>query len=625
MTAMLATFYFWIRSIRVNWVSGLIIGSVAGLAYGYMVAAWGGYVFVINMVALHCASTFLFQTAKNQYSHTLHAAYSTFYLLGTSIAVQVPPVGWAPVKSLEQIIPLLLFLFLQVMAVAEFLRQKEGVPVRSRENFNLRIRVCGVLLAALFVISIPLNYTGFFGPISSRVRALFVTHTRTGNPLVDSVAEHQPATAEAYTHYLHFCKYFLMPGPYLLPFLEHKRPEAVLFLFLYALIAYFFSLKMARLMIITGPVAAALGGMLLGRLLSWCLDQLSWSDADSEEAQEAAQQLEALEGKGPARQKGKKGSVAPRAEGLDGFKESFRLRYTAAQSLRRGVAVVFIAIALSGRVWSGFQEHSERMAMSFSNPQIMFKSNIQGVPTIIDDYREAYFWLRDNTPEDSRVMSWWDYGYQITGIANRTTIADGNTWNHEHIATLGYCLTSPVPRAHELIRHVSDYVLVWSGGHGDDLAKSPHMARIGNSVYRDICDRQDPLCTKFGFKDGDQDRPTKMMKDSLLYNLHQHGRKGVYVDGKYFTEAYTSKYGLIRIFKVTNVDEESKKLLASPANRDCDAPGSWYCVGRYPTAKPWMDLLAKRRNFGQLEDFNQGNVDEEYQAAYEKQMRERGG
>ncbi len=34
---------------------------------------------------------------------------------------------------------------------------------------------------------------------------------------------------------------------------------------------------------------------------------------------------------------------------------------------------------------------------------------------ILDDFREAYFWLRQNTPEDARVMSWWDYGYQIAG------------------------------------------------------------------------------------------------------------------------------------------------------------------------------------------------------------------
>jgi dolichyl-diphosphooligosaccharide--protein glycosyltransferase len=39
-----------------------------------------------------------------------------------------------------------------------------------------------------------------------------------------------------------------------------------------------------------------------------------------------------------------------------------------------------------------------------------------GETTIIDDFREAYWWLRDNTPKDARVMSWWDYGYQISGM-----------------------------------------------------------------------------------------------------------------------------------------------------------------------------------------------------------------
>lgn len=35
-----------------------------------------------------------------------------------------------------------------------------------------------------------------------RVSALFVKHTKTGNPLVDSVAEHQPGSADAYWNYL---------------------------------------------------------------------------------------------------------------------------------------------------------------------------------------------------------------------------------------------------------------------------------------------------------------------------------------------------------------------------------------------------------------------------------------
>ena len=61
------------------------------------------------------------------------------------------------------------------------------------------------------------------------------------------------------------------------------------------------------------------------------------------------------------------------------------------------------------------------MAENMSQPSIMFKAKLRdGSTIIVDDYREAYWWLRDNTPEDSRVMAWWDYGYQINGIAERT-------------------------------------------------------------------------------------------------------------------------------------------------------------------------------------------------------------
>jgi dolichyl-diphosphooligosaccharide--protein glycosyltransferase len=89
-----------------------------------------------------------------------------------------------------------------------------------------------------------------------------------------------------------------------------------------------------------------------------------------------------------------------------------------------------------------FYARADSMARyQLSSPQIMYKLNGK----LIDDYREAYWWLRDNTAKDARVMAWWDYGYQIAGIAERTTIADGNTWNQDHIGMLGLCLTSPVP------------------------------------------------------------------------------------------------------------------------------------------------------------------------------------
>ena len=38
---------------------------------------------------------------------------------------------------------------------------------------------------------------------------------------------------------------------------------------------------------------------------------------------------------------------------------------------------------------------------------------------VYNSNRESYNWLKHNTPEDAKVMSWWDYGYQLTAMANR--------------------------------------------------------------------------------------------------------------------------------------------------------------------------------------------------------------
>merc|ERR1712028_135612 len=138
-------------------------------------------------------------------------------------------------------------------------------------------------------------------------------------------------------------------------------------------------------------------------------------------------------------------------------------------------------------------KHCDDIAVSMSNAKVKYKvRGRDGTEQMIDDYWKGYLWIEKNTPKDSRVMAWWDYGYQIAGIAKRTTIADGNTWNHEHIATLGRMLTSPQKKAWNAIRHLADYVLVWAGGQGDDLAKSPHLARIGNSVFPEHCGDNDP-------------------------------------------------------------------------------------------------------------------------------------
>lgn len=50
------------------------------------------------------------------------------------------------------------------------------------------------------------------------------------------------------------------------------------------------------------------------------------------------------------------------------------------------------------------------------------------------------------------------------------------------------------------------------------------------------------------------------------------------------------------------------------ANRLCDVPGSWFCPGQYPPGL--SDILSRKKDFAQLEDFNRGDADEEYQKQY---------
>lgn len=88
-------------------------------------------------------------------------------------------------------------------------------------------------------------------------------------------------------------------------------------------------------------------------------------------------------------------------------------------------------------------------------------------------------------------MSWWDYGYQITGMANRTVLVDNNTWNNSHIATVGMAMSSNEDDAFDICEKLDvDYVLVIFGGYsyysGDDINKFLWMVRIGGGVFPHI-------------------------------------------------------------------------------------------------------------------------------------------
>ena len=458
-----------------------------------MVAAWGGYVFVLNLIGVHAAVLVLL----GRFSTKVYLSYTLFYVIGTALAIQVPVVGWTPLKSLEQLGPCAVFLGYQVLQYCEVQRKQKKMSRKEAWKFRVQIFVTSLAIVSLLIVVVtPKSY---FGPISSRVRGLFVPHTKTGNPLVDSVAEHQAASNQAYWQYLHILC-FLAPMGFLM--VLFRFGDSVAFLFVYALTAYFFSHKMVRLILLTGPIASTLGGIAVGRIVSWSISVLLGEDEEEEES-EPVKANGKSDGKSKSDGKKKKAKKAKKDESSLAGLAAIRDGFAEASKSKEGKIVKTIAATIMlGSLYmqaSTFKTYAWRISASLSNPSIILKGQTrEGNIIKVDDYREAYWWLRDNTPEDARIMAWWDYGYQITGIANRTTIADGNTWNHEHIALLGKTLTGPVEEGYSIARHLADYVLIWGGGGGDDLAKSPHLARIANSVYRDHCPG-DVTCRAFGF------------------------------------------------------------------------------------------------------------------------------
>ena len=51
--------------------------------------------------------------------------------------------------------------------------------------------------------------------------------------------------------------------------------------------------------------------------------------------------------------------------------------------------------------------------------------------------------MSKNTPKDSVVASWWDYGYWITSLGNRTSLADNATINSTRIESIAKMFISP--------------------------------------------------------------------------------------------------------------------------------------------------------------------------------------
>ncbi|CAB0019297.1 unnamed protein product [Nesidiocoris tenuis] len=492
------TYYLWVKSVKTG---SVFWASLTALSYFYMVSAWGGYVFIINLIPLHVCTLLL----MGRYSNRLFTSYTVFCILGLLFSMQIPFVGFQPIRTSEHMAALVFF------------------------------------QTAIFVF-IPARFYSLWDTGYAKIHI----------PIIASVSEHQPTTWFSFFFDLHILVTTFPVGLWYC--IKNVNDERV-FVVLYALSAVYFAGVMVRLMLTLTPVVCILSGIAFSRLLEIFLkDEETPSNGDSDSEQETSPSRTLYDKAGKLRKM--KHEQIKETEGLGANVRSFIIVGVLAMLLMFAVHCTWVT------------------SNAYSSPSIVLSTYSQdGSRQILDDFREAYYWLSQNTDSDARVMSWWDYGYQIAGMANRTTLVDNNTWNNSHIALVGKAMSSTEPKAYEIMKSLDvDYVLVIFGGvigySGDDINKFLWMVRIAEGEHPKDIRESDYFTDKGEFRVDAEGSP--VLLNCLMYKLsyYRFGElqldfrspagydrtRNVVIGNKdfdltYLEEAYTTEHWLVRVYR----------------------------------------------------------------------------
>uniref|UniRef100_A0A8C4T8T4 Dolichyl-diphosphooligosaccharide--protein glycosyltransferase subunit STT3A n=1 Tax=Erpetoichthys calabaricus TaxID=27687 RepID=A0A8C4T8T4_ERPCA len=422
-----------------------------------------------------------------RFSHRIYVAYCTVYCLGTILSMQISFVGFQPVQSSEHMAAFGVFGLCQI-------HQFEVL-------FKSVISLVGFILLSVGAV---LMLTGKISPWTGRFYSLLdPSYAKNNIPIIASVSEHQPTTWSSYYFDLQLLVFMFPVGLY---YCFNNLSDARIFIIMYGVTSMYFSAVMVyllstfsyvRLMLVLAPVMCILSGIGVSQVLTTYMKNLDVSHS----------------------------TYPIKNEWNDLGHGIFLITYTFHSTWVTSEAYSSPSIVLSARGGDGSR-------------------------IIFDDFREAYYWLRHNTPEvRCKVMSWWDYGYQITAMANRTILVDNNTWNNTHISRVGQAMASTEER------------FLW-------------MVRIGGSTDTGRHIKEHDYYTSTGeFRVDREGSP--VLLNCLMYKMCYYRFGQVYTEAKrppgydrvrnaeignkdfeldVLEEAYTTEHWLVRIYKVKDLD-----------------------------------------------------------------------
>lgn len=253
-TALVNTFFFWIKAVN----TGSILWSVAcTLQYFYMVAAWGGYSFIINIIPIFVLGTMFI----NKFNMKIYVAYSVFYTLGSVMAMLITFVNFQVIRSSEHLASHCVFFIMNAFVAINYVKQN-----LKAEQFQALTRLALSISIGIFAFAfIYLTLSGATRFSGRSMTLLDPRYAKKFVPIIASVSEHQPTTWSSYFFDLGFLIVFMPIGFYYC--LVHKCTLGKLFIGMYGVLATYFSCVMIRLMLVLAPVTCIISAIAISEIL----------------------------------------------------------------------------------------------------------------------------------------------------------------------------------------------------------------------------------------------------------------------------------------------------------------------------------------------------------------------
>lgn len=413
----LIAIYLFISAIKHREIKYAIPKAVlGGLLLGLANASWGGIQYFSIPIALFFLALPFFRrdTTVPMY---VAIAFTVFTLIA---AIGFPRPGIAFVAGLPGIAMAGATAFLVAATL-----MKRFVP-------NAKARNTAFLLIAFVAAGIGLIAAGAYISPSFRYLNAVNPFLKSENALVESVAEHLTPTIVDYFLDYSILLMFAGFGAWMA---FKKRNDGLVFALIIGITSVYVSATFARLL-----VFASVGIIILASI---GLAEVTRSFMERREASSS--------------QKGKKVQKAALPTG------------SGARMIYVGVIIAMLLIPI------------------FYPPNVNWAASVD-VPTAIanggtafrfqtTDWIDATQWISENTEEDAVIAAWWDYGYWITTLGQRTTIADNATLNQTRIESIAKMFIADEQSGIKIAQDLkADYVLVYV------VAQKQFDGNLGNTT-----------------------------------------------------------------------------------------------------------------------------------------------